>query len=106
MDVQFDLDMTMIRPLEGLKQVEYLKELGDIYKRLENRLERVLVNREQWNKTYIWHEDRIVVPSDRIPALLKWTHESSGHVAADCTLKMFKQWFPYTWSDRQLRKTL
>ena len=82
MDVHLDLNMTMIRPLDGLQQVQYLKELGDIYKRLEKRLEPALVNQEQWkqDKTYLWHEDRIVVPSDRIPALLKWTHESSGHV--------------------------
>ena len=60
-------------PLDGLKQVQYLKEFGNIYKRLEKRLEPVLVNQEQWkrDKTYLWHEDRIVVPSDRIPALLK-----------------------------------
>ena len=33
MDVHLDLNMTMIRPLDGLQQVEYLKEIGDIYKR-------------------------------------------------------------------------
>ena len=81
---------------------------GDIYKGLEKRLEPVLVNQEQWkrDKTYLWHEDRIVVPSDRIPALLKWTHESSGHVGASRTLGLFKQWFHSTWTDEQLRKTL
>ena len=48
--------------------MEYLKEFGDIYKRPEKRLEPVLVNQEQWrrDKTYLWHEDRIVLPSDRI----------------------------------------
>ena len=58
------------------------------------------------DKSYLWHEDRIVVPSDRVPALLKWTHESSGHVGADRTLRLFKQWFHTTWTDDQLRKTL
>ena len=108
MDVHLDLNMTMIRPLDGLQQVEYLKEFGDIYKRPEKRLEPALVHQEQWkqNKTYLWHEDRIVVPSDRIPALLKWTHESSGHVGANRTLKLFKQWFHSTSTDDQLRKTL
>ena len=48
----------------------------------------------------------MVVPIDRVPALLKWTHESSGHVGADHTLRLFKQWFHTTWSDDQLRKTL
>ena len=88
MDVHLDLNMTMIRPLDGVRQVEYLKEFRDIYKRLEKRLEPVLVNQKQWkrDKTYLWHEDRIVVPSDRIPALLKWNHESSGHVGASRTL--------------------
>ena len=32
MDVHLDLNMTMIRPLDGLQQSEYLKEFGDIYK--------------------------------------------------------------------------
>ena len=104
-DVHLDLNMTMIRPLDGLQQVEYLKEFGDIYKRPEKRLEPALVNQVQWKRdeTYLWHEDRIVVPSDRILALLKWTHESGGHVGANRTLK---QWFNSTWSDDQLRKTL
>ena len=107
-DVHLDLNMTMIRTLDGLQQVEYLKEFGDIYKRLEKCLEPALVNQSQWkrDKTYLWHEDRIVVPSDRIPALLRWTHESSGHVGANRTLKLFKQWFHSTWTADQLRKTL
>ena len=73
MDVHLDLNMTMIRPPDGLRQVKHLKEFGDIHKRLEKPLEPVLVNQEQWkrDKTYLWHEDRLVVPSDRIPALLK-----------------------------------
>ena len=88
MDVHLDLNMSMIRPLDGLQQAEYRKEFGEIYKRLEKRLEPVVVNQEQWkrDKSYLWYEVRIVVPSDRIPALLKWTHESSGHAGADCTL--------------------
>ena len=108
MDVHSDLIMTMIRPLDGLQQSEYLKELGDIYEHLEKRLEPLLVNQEQWkrDKSYLCHEDRIVVPSDRVPAQLKWTYESSGHVGADRTLRLFKQWFHTTWTDDQLRKTL
>ena len=108
MDVHLDLNMTMIRPLDGLRQVEYLNEFGDIYKRLEKRLDPVLVNQEQWkrDKTYLWYEDQIVVPSDQIPALLKWTHESSGHVGDNRTLRLFKQWCHSTWTDDQLRNTL
>ena len=108
MDVRLDLNMTMIRPLDGLQQVEYLKEFQDIYKRLEKRLEPALVNKEQWkrDKTYLCHEDQIVVPSDCTPALLKWTHESSRHVRPNRTLQLFKQWFHSTWTDKQLRKAL
>ena len=87
MDVHLDLNMTMIRPLDGLQKAEYVKEFGDIYKRLEKRLEPLLVNQKQWkrDKSYLWQEDRTVVPSDRFPALLKSTHESSCHVGADRT---------------------
>ena len=101
MNVHLDLNMTMIRALDGLKQVEYPKGFGDIYKRFEKGLEPILVNQEQWkrDRTYPWHEDQIVSPSVRIWALLKWTHESSGHFGAGCTLKLFKQWFPSSWRD-------
>ena len=58
------------------------------------------------DKTYLWHKERIIVPSDRIPAFPNWTHESTGHVGADPTLRLFKLWFHCTWSDDQLRKTL
>ena len=34
MDVHLDLNMTMIKPLDGLRGVEYPKNFGDIYKRL------------------------------------------------------------------------
>ena len=47
-----------------------------------------------------------MVPYDRGPALLKLTHESSGHVGADRTLRLFKQRVHTTWTDDQLRKTL
>ena len=68
MDVHLDVNMTMIRPLDGLQRSEYLKEFGDIYKRLEKRVEPLLVNQEQWkrDKSHLWHEDCIVVPGDRV----------------------------------------
>ena len=47
MDVHLDLNMTMICPLDGLQQAEYLKEFGDIYKHLEKCLEPLLINQEQ-----------------------------------------------------------
>ena len=47
MDVHLDHKMTMIRPLDGLQQVEYLKAFGDIYKRMETRLEPIQVKRQQ-----------------------------------------------------------
>ena len=48
MDVHLDLNMTMIRPLDGLQQVEYLKEFGEYLQSLERRLYHALVNQEQW----------------------------------------------------------
>ena len=38
MDLDLDVNMTMIRPLDGLQQAEYLKEFGHIYKRWRNNL--------------------------------------------------------------------
>ena len=59
MDVHPDLNMSIIRSLDVLEHVEYLKEFGDIIKRLEKRLEPVLVYQEHWkrDKTSLWHED-------------------------------------------------
>ena len=56
MDVHLDLNITMIRPLDGLQQSEYLKKFADIYKRLEKRLEPFLVNQDQWkrDKSFLW----------------------------------------------------
>ena len=75
-DVHPDLNITMIRPSDGLQQVQYLKEFGDIYKSVEKHLETVLVNHEQCkrDKTYLWHEDQMVVLSDCIPALPRCIH--------------------------------
>ena len=93
MEVHLDLNMTMIRPLDGPQQAEYLKDLWDIYKHLQKRLEPVLVNQEHWKRDtiYLPHEDLIVGPSNRIPALLKGTHEPSGNAGADHTSKLFKK---------------
>ena len=46
MDVHLDLNMTVIRPLSGLRHLDYLKEFWDIYKPLQKRLEPVQVNQE------------------------------------------------------------
>ena len=55
MDVHLDLNMTMIRPVDGLRQVEYLKEFRDIYEPLERRLEPVLVNQGEWKRDKTYH---------------------------------------------------
>ena len=34
-----------------------------------------------------------MVPGNKILAVLKWTHESGGHVGANGTLKLFKKLF-------------
>ena len=50
MHVDLDLNRTLIRPLDGFQQVEYLEKFGDIYKRLQKRLEPALVNQDQWKR--------------------------------------------------------
>ena len=47
MDVHLDLNMTRIRPLDKLQQVEYLKGFRDFDECLEKRLVLALVNRDQ-----------------------------------------------------------
>ena len=44
------------------------------------------------------------MPSVRILAPLKLPNESSAHLGADRTLKVFKKWFHTSWSDDELRK--
>ena len=108
MDVHLDLNMTMTRASDGLQQVEYLKDLADIYTRPEKSLNPIVVNQERWkrHKNYLWHKDCIATPNERIPVLVKWTHESCGHVGADRMLTLFKKWFHITWTNENVRKTL
>ena len=47
MKVHLERNMTMIRRLDGLQQVKYLKEFGDICKRLGKCLVPVPVNQKQ-----------------------------------------------------------
>ena len=47
MDVDTDFNTTMMTPLDGLQNLESLKECGDMYKRLEKCVEPVLGNQEQ-----------------------------------------------------------
>ena len=47
-------------------------------------------------------EDRIVVPSDRVLALLKWAHKLSGHTTVCRSLSCFKQWFHITWNNEDV----
>ena len=98
----------MNKILSILRRTPVVQELISRGAQIEAHMDNVLVNVEQWkrDKIYFWHEDRIVVRSNRIAALLEWTHESSGHGGADCTLRLFKQWFRSTWTDDQLRKLL
>ena len=51
LDVHRDLNMTMITPLHGLKQAEYLKEFWDTSKRLQKQPNPSWATRSSGNET-------------------------------------------------------
>ena len=60
LDIQLDMSMTQIRPLDGLCHSEYLAEFGDVFKRLNKRLEPLWSTKTNGRRTRATYGLRIV----------------------------------------------
>ena len=95
MDVQLDLSMRTAGILEGCSLANYHSEYKEILQTLSTGPEPRVIYRHLWykNNQYRFYEDRIVVPEARPDACLQWSHLSSGHTGANCSVDFFRECF-------------
>ena len=76
MDVHLDLGMQrLLELLQDLKFERYGKECSHVLSKVQAQLEPVIIGKEQWtkDKRYMYYEDRIILPKDRVPSVMKWS---------------------------------
>ena len=95
MDVQLDLSMRTAGILEGSSLTDYQSEYKEILRTLSSGLKPRVIDRHQWykNHQYLFYEDRIIVPEARLDGCLQWSHLSSGHTGANCSVDFFRECF-------------
>ena len=95
MDVQLDLSMRIAGILEGRGLTDYQSEYKGILQTLSTGLEPRVIDGHQWykNNQYLFYEDRIVVPESQLDGCLQWSHLSSAHTGANCSLHFFRECF-------------
>ena len=95
MDIQLDLSMRTAGILEGCRPTDYQSEYKDILQTLSSGLDPPVIDGHQWykNNQYLLYEDGIVVPEARLDGCLQWSHLSSGHTGANCSVDFFRECF-------------
>ena len=95
MDVQLDLSISTAGILQGRSQTDYQSEYKDILQTLSTGLEPRVIDGHQWYKKIqsLFHEDPIVLPEARLDGCLQWSHLSSGHTGANCSVHLFRKCF-------------
>ena len=95
MDVQLDLSLRTAGILEGWSLTDYQSEYKEILQTLSTGLEPRVSDGHQWyqNNKYLFYEDRIVVLEARLDGCLQWSHLSSGHTGANCSVDIFPECF-------------
>ena len=108
MDVQLDLSMRTAGNLEGWSLTDYQSEYKEILQTLSTGLEPRVIDGHQWykNNQYLFYEDRIVVPEARLDGCLQWSHLSSGHTGANCSVDFFREWFYSSLTLTELRSRM
>ena len=108
MDVQLDLSMRTAGILEGWSLTDYQSEYEEILQTLSTGLEPSVIDGHQWykNNQYLFYEDRIVVPEARVDGCLQWSHLSSGHNGANCSVDVFRECFYSSLTLTELRSRM
>ena len=108
MDVQLDLSMRTAGILEGWSLTDYQSEYEEILQTLSTGLEPRVIDGHQWykNNQYLSYEDRIVVPEARLDGCLQWSHLSSGHTGANCSVEFFRECFYSSLTLTELRSRM
>ena len=94
-DVQLDLSMRTAGFLEGWCLTDYQSQYKEILHTLSTGLEPRVIDGHQWykNNEYLFYEDCIVVPEERLDGCLQWSNLSSGHTGANRLLDFFRECF-------------
>ena len=108
MDVQLDLSMRTAGMLEGWSLTDYQSEYKEILRTLSTGLQPRVIDGHQWykNNQYLFYEDRIVVPEARLDGCLQWSHLSSGHTGANCSVDFFRECFYSSLTLTELRSRM
>ena len=71
-------------------------------------MEPVIIDSEQWtkDKRYLYYEDRIGFPRERVPGVMKWSHTIRGHLSAKESLLDFNKWFYTTMNAKETLETM
>ena len=95
MDVHLDLSMRTAGILEGWSITDYQSDYKDILQTLSTGLEPRVIDGHQWyeNDQYLFYENRMAVPEARLDWCLQWSHLTSGHTGANCSLNFFPECF-------------
>ena len=106
MDVQLDLSMRTAGIFDGWTLTDYQSEYKEILRTLSTGLEPRVIDGHQWyqNNQYLFYEDLIVVPEARLDGSLQWSHLSSGHTGANCSVNFFRECFYSDLSDLTLNE--
>ena len=108
MDVQLDLSLRTAGILEGWSLTDYQSEYKEILQTLSTGLEPRVIHGHKWykNNQYLLYEVRIVTPEARLDGCLQWSHFSSGHTGANCSVDFFCEYFYSSLTLTELRSRM
>ena len=74
MDVHLDLNIQrVLEPLLNLQFEEYGKDFSHVLSKVQAQMEPVIIDNEPWtkDKEYLYYEDRIALPRERVPSVMR-----------------------------------
>ena len=108
MDVQLDSFMRTAGILEGWSLTDYQSEYREILQTLNTGLEPRVIDGHQWykNNQYLFYKGLIAVCEARLDGCLQWSHLSSGHTGANCSVDFFRDCFYSSLTLTELRSRM
>ena len=109
MDLYLDVNIQrVLEPLLDLKFEECGKESSHVLSKAQAQMETVIIDSEQWtkDKRYLYYEDRIALPREGVPSVMKWSHTMQGHLGAKESLLAFNKWFYTTMNAKETLETM
>ena len=91
----YNLSMRTAGMLEGWSLTDYQSEYEEILQTLSTGLVPPVIDGHQWykNNQYLFYEKHIVVHEAQLDGCPQWSHLSSGHTGANCSVSFFRDCF-------------